>query len=167
MRRSFALFSHRSVTCVNEILELRRFIEVPSAGLAALRRRSANIAALQRLVDQMAYNLPSLVDGLTADPVLALHSDTVERHIQLDIQFHVAVGEAAQNPLIPPILDSLTGLLRKFMYLDLRRSGGNIVALTFHRRIYDCIAAGDPRGAEQAMAEHLAHYAAGANDPVA
>lgn len=164
IRRSFVLFSQRAVVSVREVLELRQFIEVPAARLAALRRTPAHIKQLRTLLDEMEENLANLKDALTQDPDLNVHSEATERHIELDIQFHSGIARASQNLLIPPVLGSLAELIKRYMYLDLRRSSGRVVATEFHRKILECIEDGDADGAEQAMTEHLSYFSGGASD---
>lgn len=164
IRRSFVLFAQRAVVSVREVLELRQFIEVPAARLAAQRRTPAHIEQLRELLTQMEENLARLKDALAEDPDLHVHSEAAERHVDLDIQFHMAIARASQNLLIPPVLGSLVELIKRSMYLDLRRSSGRVVALEFHRKIFERIEAGDPDGAEQAMKEHLSYFSGGASD---
>ena len=109
---------------MREVLELRQFIEVPAARLAALRRTPAHVEQLRELLEQMEENLARLKDALTEDPDLHAHSDAAERHVELDIQFHMTIARASQNLLIPPVLGSLVELIKRSMYLDLRRSSG-------------------------------------------
>ncbi len=164
IRRSFVLFAQRAVVSVREVLELRQFIEVPAARLAAMRRTPAHLDHLRSLLCEMEENLASLRDALDADPDLHVHSEATERHIDLDIRFHSGIAKASQNLLIPPVMESLAELIKRYMYLDLRRSSGRVVATEFHRKILECIEAGDADGAERAMSEHLSYFSGGASD---
>lgn len=164
IRRSFVLFSQRAVVSVREVLELRQFIEVPAARLAALRRTPAQVEQLRKLLKAMEENLEDLQEALKDDPDLHAHSEATERHVELDIEFHLAIARASHNLLIPPVLGSLAELIKRYMYLDLRRSSGRVLAMEYHRQLLECIERQDADGAEKAMNEHLSSFSGGASD---
>jgi len=158
IRRSFVLYAQRAVVSVQEVLELRNFIEVPTARMAALRRTAADIKYLTKLLQDMEAELPALKEALLAGPEYPGYARLLEEHVDLDIKFHMGIAAASRNILVEPVLDSLTELIRRYMFLDLRRSHGRIVATGFHQRILHCIEARDPDGAAEAMQEHLSYF---------
>lgn len=158
IRRSFVLYAQRAIVSVQEVLELRLFIEVPTARLAAVRRTGADIKYLTKLVHEMEERLPALKEALFAGPDFSGYSELFEEHVELDIKFHMGIARASRNILTEPVLDSLTELIKRYMYLDLRRSQGRVVATDFHRRILECIEVRDPEGAAAAMQEHLSYF---------
>lgn len=166
IRRSFVLYAQRAVVSVQEVLELRLFIEVPTARLAAERRTASDLKYLRKLLQEMESNLPSVKDALLQGPEHNRYAALLEEHVASDMKFHMGIARAARNILVEPVLDSLTELIRRYMYLDLRQSDGHVVATDFHGRLLECIENRDPEGAGAVMYEHLSHFSGGGTDVV-
>jgi GntR family transcriptional repressor for pyruvate dehydrogenase complex len=116
--------------------EARKFLEIPSAGLAALRRTEQDIENIRA----------SIASERAQDEnwSRSLHSH----------DFHLEVLKAAANPLLelmaPPIFRSI----RVLSLSDARdHPWGSI--LIAHERILDAIVRGDSIAAESEMREHL------------
>src|SRR6202042_1962788 len=77
------------------LAELRLILEPGIAALAAARIQEPEIVALREAV--------TVMDGAQRDP---------EAYIEADLDFHLALAEAAANPLILSLIDSIVGLLR-------------------------------------------------------
>jgi DNA-binding FadR family transcriptional regulator len=130
---------------VDEVLELRRAIEIGVAGLAARRRTAADIAVLRRLADRMRTTV-----GRT----------TYLRH---DLAFHVALAHATQNPLFAMLIESMRApLVASMRASHVRRRGARDFAHAHaaHEAILAAVSAGDAAGAERAMRLHFADVAA-------
>ena len=130
---------------VDEVLELRRAIEIAVAGLAARRRTAADIAALARLVGQMRSTV-----GRT----------TYLRH---DLAFHLALARATQNPLFAMLIESMREPLAASMRAShVRRRGARDFAQghAAHEAILAAVSAGDGAAAERAMRAHFVDVAA-------
>ncbi len=120
-----------------DLVEARPHIEVPAAGLAALRRTAAQTAELQRLIDVMKR---------TKEPT-ALAS--------LDADFHATIAQASDNKLFVAVLAQIRGALSRqseaLTIIARRRDDSN----REHQAIVDAIVEGSAERAEALMAEHL------------
>jgi GntR family transcriptional regulator, transcriptional repressor for pyruvate dehydrogenase complex len=118
------------------LMEARPHIEVPAAGLAAIRCTEQDVETLQKLIEAM--------DAETDDQVW----------VGLDASFHLAVAEASGNPVFTQVLASIrTALAGQSGMLNAggRRSASN----REHRSIAAAIARGSAVEAEDAMRFHL------------
>jgi DNA-binding FadR family transcriptional regulator len=119
------------------LMEARPGIEVPAAGLAALRRSEAQLASLQRLLDEME------------------HEQDEAAWTRLDSQFHLVVAEASGNPVFAAVLASIAGALRsqsETLNVQLNRRSAS---QTEHRSVVSAIARRSALEAEDAMRFHL------------
>lgn len=138
---SFAYGLATSQITIAKILEVRQGVEVAAARFAAERRTEADIRKLERLCADME----------------AAISD-VDRFVDLDFAFHLAIAEATDNalyvyivqPLRLTIKDSIAvGRLRQSSRADLER------IQDCHRAIQKAIADGDSDAAARAMTRHF------------
>lgn len=130
---------------VNEVLELRRAIEIEVAGLAAHRRSDADIAELERHIERMRSTVGRLA------------------YLRHDLAFHRALAAATQNPLFALLIDSMREPLAASMRAShIRRRGPRDFAHAHavHEAIFETVRAGDAAGAESAMRAHFADVAA-------
>ena len=130
---------------VDEVLELRRAIEIAVAGLAARRRTAADVSALARLAAQMRATV-----GRTA-------------YLRHDLEFHLALARATQNPLFVMLIESMREPLAASMRAShARRRGPRDFAQAHaaHEAILAAVSAGDGALAERAMRAHFADVAA-------
>jgi len=75
--------------------------------------------------------------------------------IEADLDFHLALAEAAENPIILTLIDSIVGLLREQRMRTFEVPGGPSRGQFHHRRIFDAIERRDPGAAREAMRHHL------------
>jgi GntR family transcriptional repressor for pyruvate dehydrogenase complex len=75
--------------------------------------------------------------------------------VEADLDFHLALAEAADNPLILSLLDSIVGLLREQRSRIFNVDGGPERGQFHHKRILAAIEQRDPEAARQAMRAHL------------
>src|ERR1700731_1689969 len=120
------------------LAELRLILEPGIAALAAARVQEPEIVALREAV--------TVMDGAQRDP---------EAYIEADLDFHLALAEAAANPLILSLIDSIVGLLREQRMGIFQVEGGPERGQYHHKRILEAIEHRDPLGARDAMKAHL------------
>jgi DNA-binding FadR family transcriptional regulator len=118
--------------------ELRDIVEPRIAYLAATRRAATNIQSLDEILRQCTG------------------AASADESLRLDMEFHVELARAAQNPL----LGTLVGVTNDWT-LETRRHShataeARLLSVEGHRSILDALVAGDPEAARQAMENHLA-----------
>jgi DNA-binding FadR family transcriptional regulator len=75
---------------VQNVLEVRKALEVEAAGLAAERRDEEDLVHLKSLIEQMKRDLPEAVNSE-----------------QLDLDFHIALARASKNPLLTRLMNTV------------------------------------------------------------
>ncbi len=78
-----------------------------------------------------------------------------EAYIEADLDFHLALAEAAGNPLILSLLDSIVGVLRRQRLGIFGVDGGPERGQIHHKLILEAIERHDPDAAHEAMRAHL------------
>ncbi|MFI4986295.1 MAG: FadR/GntR family transcriptional regulator [Alphaproteobacteria bacterium] len=117
--------------------EIRRFLEVPSARLAARRRTAENVVSLGEILIKVDRE---------GDPA---------RRNKLDAQFHIAIALATGNPLFVKLIEDLRAVLEEQSLTVSVMPNRRASATSEHRAIYEAIARGDAEAAGDAMAAHL------------
>ncbi len=125
---------------LNELMELRRLVEIESAAIAAERIRDTGVIELADWLERMSV--------VINDP---------DQTAQADIAFHSAITTVADNRFLSRIVQYMKRLLVEGRYLTSRAGGvgGRKEALEAHWRIYEAIRARDPDAARDAMKEHV------------
>ncbi|MBV9573835.1 MAG: FadR family transcriptional regulator [Acidobacteriales bacterium] len=123
---------------LSHLAELRQILEPEIAGLAAVRIEEQLLATMRESLVIMDHNLE--------DP---------DAYIEADLDFHLALAEAAANPLVLSLLDSIVGLLREQRLRIFRVEGGPERGQYHHKRILAAIESRDPEKARAAMRAHL------------
>lgn len=123
---------------LENLLEVRKMLEVGIAGLAAQRRSEEQLEAMRQALETMRQN-PSKPEG----------------YVDADVAFHAEIARAAQNAVVGVLLQPLTDLLRESRMKSF--SGPRMVRLRLrqHEEIFERIKARDSQGAQEAMARHL------------
>jgi DNA-binding FadR family transcriptional regulator len=115
---------------VEELVEARELIEAQLAAMAAERGNASQIARLRVCLEQMEVASTSPLDYPDAD-----------------VEFHLALAEAAGNRYLLRTMLDFRSLLRHDMELGaeaaIRRFGDLRVSVESHRRLVDAIEAGD------------------------
>ena len=134
LHASLGLLAESRNVGVEALLEARDVLEVPAAGLAALRRTPAQLEELRATLYEPA-------------------AETMEQRIRLSRRFHEVMLEAAGSP----ILESLAGPIFRVLYERLiDRVPATVGAMeSDHQLIFDAIAAGDAEAARAQMQTHL------------
>jgi GntR family transcriptional repressor for pyruvate dehydrogenase complex len=120
------------------LAEVRLILEPEIAALAATRVETQHLAAMREAI--------AVMDGSRQDP---------DAYIEADLDFHLALAEAAANPLILSLLDSIVGLLREQRLRIFNVDGGPERGQFHHKRILEAIEARDAEKAREAMRAHL------------
>lgn len=137
-------FPIRSWADLVHLMELRIAVESESAALAAQRRTTAQLAAVNRALDAFA--------GVADHP---------ERLVEADFSFHAAIAEASGNPFVADLLGAIgpraimlhrTQLTEGTDASDARHLS---LLLYEHGAIRDAISRSDASAARAAMTVHL------------
>ena len=120
------------------LAELRLILEPGIAAVAAARVQDEDLTAMREAV--------AVMERSQADP---------EAYIEADLDFHLALAEAAANPLILSLIDSIVGLLREQRIKIFNVEGGPQRGQVHHKRILDAIEQHDSEMARNAMRAHL------------
>src|SRR5712692_4614301 len=120
------------------LAEVREILEPEIAALAATRVEEQHLATMREAV--------AVMDRSRHEP---------DAFIEADLDFHLSLAEAAANPLILSLIDSIVGLLREQRMRIFNVDGGPERGQFHHKRILDAIEQRAPEKARQAMRAHL------------
>ncbi|MBC8337386.1 MAG: FadR family transcriptional regulator [Rhodospirillales bacterium] len=120
------------------ILQAREAIEVMAAGLAATNASRAQLAAIGR-------------------PLRMLETMTPTAYARNDVNrdFHSAIARASGNPVLEQGVLDLLHRFHEAGFRDLPKQRDWTGLQSDHQPVYDAIAAGDPKAAENAMKAHF------------
>ncbi len=130
------------------LAELRQMLEPEIAALAAPRIEEQLLTTMRDAVAAMDRSLH--------DP---------DAYVEADLDFHLALAEAAGNPLILSLLDSIVGLLREQRSRIFNVDGGPERGQFHHKRILAAIEHRDANAAREAMRAHLKQVLADSESP--
>lgn len=120
------------------LAELRLILEPGIAALAAERIEEEYLTAMRDAV--------AVMDRSLKDPAA---------YIEADLDFHLALAEAAANPLILSLIDSIVGLLREQRIKIFNVEGGPQRGQIHHKRILEAMEQRNAEMARTAMGAHL------------
>jgi GntR family transcriptional repressor for pyruvate dehydrogenase complex len=120
------------------LAEVRAILEPEIAARAAARIQESELATMREAV--------AVMESAGQDP---------DAYIEADLDFHLALAEAADNPLILSLLESIVGLLREQRLRIFKVPGGPERGQIHHKRILDAVERRDADAARQAMRAHL------------
>ncbi|MBS1850461.1 MAG: FadR family transcriptional regulator [Acidobacteria bacterium] len=126
------------LTGAQELVEARQLIEVELAGFAAVRATAENLKELGHQLDRMQANRTDVTSFQEAD-----------------IQFHLAVSQAAHNRILQNALQLIRNLMQQWIGGTLNLKGVADEALAQHRQIFTAISKRNPERARLAMRAHL------------
>lgn len=130
---------------VEELIEAREVIEAQLASLAAERASREHVDRLRRAVAGMEAAAASPADYPDAD-----------------VEFHIALAEAAGNRFLLRAMLDIRSLLRTDMELGaeavIRRFGDLSVSVESHRLLTEAIEAGDADGARRLLCEIVSRH---------
>ena len=120
------------------LTEVREMMEPEIAAMAAERADGEDLAAMRESLEVM--------DRAKRDP---------EAFIEADLDFHLALAEAAANPIILSLIYSIVGLLREQRMGIFQVEGGPERGQYHHKRILEAVEHRDSAGAREAMKAHM------------
>ncbi|WP_046777966.1 FadR/GntR family transcriptional regulator [Streptomyces yangpuensis] len=121
----------------SDLLEVRRHVEIPVAGYAALRRTPEDLDQLRHLLDRMEQE-----------------TDTTA-WVAMDTVFHLAVAEASRNPVFRRVIEEIRdALARQSTFLN-ELGGRREQSNCEHRAILEALVDGSEHDAVEAMSHHL------------
>jgi len=122
-----------------DLIEVRRHVEIPVAGYAAVRRSQDDLDLLAHLVERMDTETDNTA------------------WVALDSLFHITIAQASGNPVFGKVIEEIRdALARQSAFLNQlgdRRRQSNVE----HRAIVTAIADGSESAAVAAMTAHLQH----------
>ena len=137
VRHSLGLFL-KAKNGFAKLAEVREILEPEIAALAATQITEENIAAMTDAVETMETAL-----------------DNADVFVEADLDFHLALAEATQNPVIPALMDSIIDLLREQRKQTGNVEGGLARGQYHHKNILEAVTQRDSQAARQAMQDHL------------
>ena len=120
------------------LVEVREILEPEIAALAAIRATEETLTSLREAV--------AVMDAARHDP---------DAFIEADLDFHLELAEAASNPLILSLIDSIVGVLREQRIRTFNVEGGPERGQYHHKKILEAVEHKDPQRAREAMRAHL------------
>jgi GntR family transcriptional repressor for pyruvate dehydrogenase complex len=120
------------------LAEVREILEPEIAGMAATRADTEDLASMREQI--------RIMDEARKDP---------DAFIEADLDFHLTLAEAAANPIILSLIDSIVGLLREQRMGIFQVEGGPERGQYHHKKIMEAIEHKDSAGARAAMKAHL------------
>lgn len=127
---------------IEQVMTVREQLDGLAAREATLRATAADVTALKVFLEKQVAILEDPGDNL-ADA-------------RLDLEFHTAVRDLAQNPILSDALhrlDTKAHLYNSGLWADLRNRE---LAFAEHRRIVEAIEVGDAAAAAHAASSHVA-----------
>ena len=132
------LMKFEAVGASPNLVEVREIMEPEIAALAATRITEEQVITMTRAVGVMDMAL-----------------DNVEVFVEADLDFHLALAQATQNPIIPILMNSIIDMLREQRKRIALVDGGLIRGQYHHKKILDAVMRHDPKTARSAMQQHL------------
>lgn len=126
---------------VQQVLDVRRTLELRTASLASLRRTDAQARELLRIVEDMFNAL-----------------ETPEAVMELDIRFHELIAQASGNSLYGIIVGSFRVVTQQTWHIGWRSRAtleNRTENIRCHQRIAEAISLQNMEMAEAAMTEHF------------
>jgi DNA-binding FadR family transcriptional regulator len=117
-----------------DLVEIREYLEVVAARLAAERATEDDVARLRETVVAMREA-----------------RDDVDAFVKADLAFHFEAARIAANTVLQDILHSIQSLLTAWFDRTLRVPGTMEATLGEHEAVFEAIAAGSPDAAEHRM----------------
>lgn len=124
---------------IAHLSETRIILECELVSLCALRATAADLAALEKLERSMEQGLKL----------------PIAEFVQLDLQFHLKIADASQNPVLAQLLRTIRGLLQEWIVRSQTMARARAAARRGHIDILAAFQKRDPLAARAAMKAHL------------
>lgn len=138
LRRAVGLLVDLERLEISELFEVRKTLEIESAGLAALRRSEDDLEAMARYLEEMEVGVEDAV-----------------RYNAADIGFHTALAVATRNRLTRQLMEAIRDAMLRTFAVAFRRPGNPQRSLEEHRAIAAALRTQDPISARRQMSRHL------------
>jgi GntR family transcriptional regulator, transcriptional repressor for pyruvate dehydrogenase complex len=138
IRQSLDLMTRIGPDGSTHLAEVRAILEPEIAALAASRAEEQHLATMREAV--------AVMDRAIGD---------ADAFIEADLDFHLSLAEAAANPVILSLIDSIVGLLREQRLGIFQVDRGPQRGQFHHKRILEAVEQRDPEKARAAMRDHL------------
>jgi GntR family transcriptional repressor for pyruvate dehydrogenase complex len=122
-----------------DVCEARIVLETEMAALAAERAEPADVKILRDLLKESERSIAG--EGRS--------------FIELDLEFHLAVGSCAKNDVLRHLLTDIRGVLVEWITKSQELPGLRENALVQHQKIFESIRQRRPQAAREAMETHL------------
>jgi DNA-binding FadR family transcriptional regulator len=132
---------HTEQISIQQVYDVRRTIETRTASLAALRRSDAQAEAI-------LCHARAMRDSMNATEAMMEH----------DLAFHLAIANAAKNPIYSLMVGAFEGVTRQTWPVGWRSRADRaeqIKMLEIHVELAEAIEAGNPTRASELMALHF------------
>jgi GntR family transcriptional regulator, transcriptional repressor for pyruvate dehydrogenase complex len=127
-----------SPASIEDFMEIRRALEIQIAQFAAERAKESDIQLLEKILQDMHR-----------------YKDSPREFGQKDLEFHIVIARASQNPLFEILLNPLMDSLLEVINMALKYDKAVTEAIYFHSLILQKIKERDAQGAGMEMANHL------------
>lgn len=122
------------------LLEIRKMIEVPCAGIAAERRTEKNLDKLRSIINIINSDIEYEIQEL----------------MQIDLEFHLAIAECTQNPMAKTIINAIT---KSFLESNMNWNDKNKKMITANaENIVEAISTKDSKTAREEMEKHIINF---------
>jgi GntR family transcriptional repressor for pyruvate dehydrogenase complex len=122
----------------HELVEARELIESETAKLAAERATPEDLQTIRKHLEEM--------EAAIDDP---------QTFLEADLNFHLAIANAAHNQILANALSLIRNLMRQWIGQALPKEGVAVTALQHHNKIFSAIAKHNATAARNAMHSHL------------
>jgi GntR family transcriptional repressor for pyruvate dehydrogenase complex len=123
---------------VGSLYEVRRVLEGSNVRLASQRADQQGLETMETCLARMER-----------------HEGSIERWVEADLDFHLAIAAATHNPLFRMLLEPLVDQLRGVIAEGYLTEGATTTGREAHQGIYRYISERRPDDAYRAMMEHL------------
>lgn len=123
---------------LRQVVEIRAIVEIEMSALAAQRHDATTLRTMDDALARMAAS--------THDPVA---------NVAADMDFHLALAAATDNPVLSVVLQPLLAPIQTGMLRGARVPAATNRALREHERIRNAVAARNPGAARTAMRAHI------------
>jgi len=128
----------RNSRSFDDMIEVRRIIEVKAAGIAAGRRSEKHLTRMKKCIEIMKDKTVSYQDYLDAD-----------------FSFHNAICSATKNNILIALVGAYEFVLKEAILLSTDPEYRPELTENYHQKVYQFILKKDSAGAEAAMKYHL------------
>jgi DNA-binding GntR family transcriptional regulator len=139
-RRSGLVVADVSAEQILEVYAIREALDGLAARQAASFHSPVDIAALERINDQMAQ---------------AADEGAWARMATLNVEFHTALARASRNELLQRFIDQVHQAVRRFSRTTFAEPGRAEHAVDEHQAIIEALRVQDPDAAEAAARRHM------------